>query len=69
MEELTQNLKYYDYYSEAYTAILGGFVGEYYTEVDCEEIQRVHPKENQSPEYSLERLILTLKLQYFGHLM
>ena len=22
-----------------------------------------------SPEYSLERLILTLKLQYFGHLM
>ena len=25
-------------------------------------------KEN-SPEYSLERLILKLKLQYFGHLM
>lgn len=40
MEELTQNLKYYDYYSEAYTAILGGFVGEYYTEMDCENGDR-----------------------------
>ena len=28
----------------------------------------IHPKEI-SPEYSLERLILKLKLQYFGHLM
>ena len=34
------------------------------------EIQQVHPKGNQS-EYSLEGLILMLKLklQYFGHLM
>ena len=37
--------------------------------VDCKEIQPVHPKGNQSPEYSLEGLILKLKLQYFGHLM
>lgn len=29
MEELTAGLKYYDYYLEAYTAVLGGFVGEY----------------------------------------
>ena len=28
--------------------------------LDCKEI---------SPEYSLERLLLKLKLQYFGHLM
>ena len=35
---------------------------------DCKEIQPVHPKE-VSPEYSLEGLILKLKLQYFGHLM
>ena len=34
----------------------------------CKEIQPVHPKEI-SPEYSLEELILKLKLQYFGHLM
>ena len=37
--------------------------------LDCKEIQPVHPKGNQSPEYSLEGLILKLNLQYFGHLM
>ena len=36
--------------------------------LDCKEIQPVHPKE-LSPEYSLEGLMLKLKLQYFGHLM
>ena len=36
--------------------------------LDCKEIQPVHPKGNQ-PEYSLEGLMLKLKLQYFGHLM
>ena len=35
---------------------------------DCKEIQPVHPKEI-SPEYSLEGLMLKLKLHYFGHLM
>ena len=36
--------------------------------LDCKEIQPVHPKEISS-EYSLEGLMLKLKLQYFGHLM
>ena len=36
--------------------------------LDCKEIQLVHPKEI-SPGYSLERLMLKLKLQYFDHLM
>ena len=36
--------------------------------LDCKEIQPVHPKKI-SPEYSLEGLMLKLKLQYFGHLM
>ena len=36
--------------------------------LDCKEIQSVNPKGNQS-EYSLEGLMLKLKLQYFGHLM
>ena len=35
---------------------------------DYEEIKSVHPKEI-CPEYSLEGLMLKLKLQYFGHLM
>ena len=39
--------------------------------LDCKEIQPVHPKGNPkgNPEYSLEGLMLKLKLQYFGHLM
>ena len=36
--------------------------------LDCKEIQPVHPKGNRS-EYSLEGLMLKLKLQYFGNLM
>ena len=36
--------------------------------LDCKEIQLVHLKEI-SPGYSLEGLMLKLKLQYFGHLM
>ena len=36
--------------------------------LDCKEIQPVNPNQI-SPEHSLERLRLNLKLQYFGHLM
>ena len=36
--------------------------------LDCKEIRPVNPKRNQS-EYSLEGLMLKLKLQYFGHLL
>ena len=34
--------------------------------LDCKEIK---PVKEISPEYSLEGLMLKLKLQYFGHLM
>ena len=43
--------------------------------LDCKEIQLFNPKGNEpwikevNPEYSLEGLLLKLKLQYFGHLM
>ena len=40
--------------------------------LDCKEIQfrtLVLPIQEISPEYSLEGLMLKLKLQYFGHLM
>ena len=36
--------------------------------LDCKENKPVNPKEI-SPEYSLEGLMLKLKLQHFGHLM
>lgn len=40
MEELTEKMKYYDYYKEAYTAALGGLVGEYEAEVEDENGNR-----------------------------
>ena len=36
--------------------------------LDCKEIKPVNPKE-LNLEYSLEGLMLKLKIQYFGHLM
>ena len=36
--------------------------------LNCKDIKPVHPKGNQS-QYSMEQLMLKLKLQYFGHLM
>ena len=36
--------------------------------LDSKKVKPVNPKEI-NPEYSLEGLILKLKLQYFGHLM
>ena len=36
--------------------------------LDSKEIRPVNPEGNQ-PKYSLEGLMLKLKLQYFGHLM
>ena len=35
----------------------------------AKKIQPVHPKKQSSPEWSLEGLMLKLKLQYFGHLV
>ena len=36
--------------------------------LDCKDIKPANTKGNH-PEYSLEGLMLKLKLQYFGHLM
>ena len=38
------------------------------TPLDCEDIKSVNPKDI-SPEFSLEVLMLKLKLQYSGHLL
>ena len=37
--------------------------------LDCKEIQPVHPKGDQPQVFTVEELMLKLKLQYFGHLM
>lgn len=39
IEKLTAEMKYYDYYHEAYTSVLGGMVGEYEAEVVAEDGQ------------------------------
>lgn len=36
-EEICQNEKYYKYYKEAYDAVLGGFVGDFYTKKEGED--------------------------------
>ena len=35
----------------------------------CKEIKSINQKKKINAVYSLERLMLKLKLQYFGHLM
>ena len=37
--------------------------------MDSKEIKPVNPNQEINPEYSLEGLMLKLKLQYFDHLM
>ncbi len=37
MEELTESMEYYDYYLEAYDAVLGGLTGVYSEEIPAEE--------------------------------
>ena len=49
--------------------LLNCVAGEYSeSPLDCKEIRPVHPK-GFSPKYSLEGLMLKLKLQYSAHLM
>lgn len=44
LEELTKDMKYYDYYYEAYETVLGGMVGEYEIEQENEAGQKVWKK-------------------------
>ena len=37
--------------------------------LDCKEIKPVKILKEINPEYTMEGLLLKLKLQYFGHLM
>ncbi len=44
---LTEELKYYNYYYEAYSAVLGGLVGEYEIQVPSEKNKEVNGEENK----------------------
>ena len=39
MESVTAGMKYYEYYKEAYTAVLGGFVGAYRVQTDSKDAE------------------------------
>ena len=49
--------------TDAFNLVLGKTLE---SPLDCKEIKPVNPKE-MKPEYSLEGLVLKLKLQYFDH--
>lgn len=49
MESLTGDMEYYDYYLEAYSAVLGGFVGEYEIEVAAVPESETIPKSESAP--------------------
>ncbi len=44
IEEMTKDMKYYSYYEEAYSAVLGGMVGEYEAEEEDENGNRQYCK-------------------------
>ena len=44
MEDITKDMKYYSYYLEAYTAVLGGMVGEF----------RIQIPESKAPDFALK---------------
>jgi len=52
MNELTDGMKYYSYYSEVYTAILGGMVGAYQTKTTDENGETVMQEEYGLIAYS-----------------
>lgn len=49
MDELTQDREYYSYYLEAYTAVLGGLMGEYELQVVKETESAAAETENEVP--------------------
>ena len=62
IEELTSTLPFYDYYLEAYTAVLGGFIGNY-------SIETVNENNETFLEnlYGLKAFLPIAKNYYFTH--
>ncbi len=55
IESLTQDLKFYDYYYESYSAVLSGFIGNYSIETENSKKQNVDNREHdETIENSLE---------------
>lgn len=55
IEELTEGMKYYNYYLDAYTAVLGGMVGEYEIQVPAESSAKESDEEGGEGELVWEK--------------
>ena len=62
MEDLTSTLTFYDYYLEAYSAVLSGFIGNYSIETLDENNQKVFKN-----QYGLKAFLPIAKNYYFTH--
>ena len=62
MENLTQNLKFYDYYYESYSAVLGGFIGNYEIEIENEDGSKSYQE-----KYGLKAFLPIAKNYAFSH--
>ena len=62
MSDLTSNMKFYDYYYEAYSAVLSGFIGNYSIETSNENGEKVF--ENK---YGIKAFLPIAKNYNFSH--
>lgn len=62
MEDLTQNMKFYDYYFESYSAVLGGFIGNYSIEIPNEDGSKSYQE-----KYGLKAFLPIAKNYSFSH--
>lgn len=62
MEDLTQNMKFYNYYYESYSAILGGFIGNYSIETAKEDGTKSYQE-----KYGLKAFLPIAKNYSFSH--
>lgn len=62
MQDLTQNMKFYDYYYESYSTILGGFIGNHSIEVAKEDGTKSYQE-----KYGLKAFLPIAKNYSFSH--
>ena len=62
IEELTQNMKYYNYYFESYSAVLSGFIGDYKIETTNEDGQKI-----VTEKYGIKAFLPIAKNYGFSH--
>lgn len=62
IQDLTQNMKFYDYYYESYSAVLGGFIGNYSIEIPNEDGSKSFQE-----KYGLKAFLPIAKNYSFSH--